>query len=63
MKATVTYVGPVADTLDDGRPVAPGEVVKSVDLDAPYNAWLLEEGRLIKHEPARKKAGDEETKS
>jgi hypothetical protein len=47
VKATVTYVGPVADTLDDGRPIAPGETIEDLDLDLPHNKLLHDEGRLV----------------
>lgn len=47
MKATVTYVGNVADTLDDGRPIAPGDRLEDIDLDLPHNKLLHDEGRLI----------------
>jgi hypothetical protein len=69
VKATCAYVWPVADTLGNGRPVAPGETVEGVDLDDPHNAFLLDEGRLIrledepKTERRRKQPADSEEAS
>lgn len=46
--AKYRYVGLHADTLDDGRPVAPGDFVTLSDEDAllPHNAMLLADGNL-----------------
>jgi hypothetical protein len=69
VKATCSYVGPVAETLGNGRPVAPGETVAGVDTDDPHNALLLEQGRLIRLEDEpnpksrRKPAKSEEASS
>jgi hypothetical protein len=32
--------------LADGRPLAPGQTVKSIDAEDPHNAGLLESGAL-----------------
>lgn len=49
------YVGDHADTLDAGRPVAPGDPVpaSAVNPKSSHDKQLLDEGALI--EPAQEK--------
>jgi hypothetical protein len=49
--ADLKYTGRVPDTLGDGRPIEPGEVLKDVDLDDPHNSRLKSDGLLIDAEP------------
>jgi hypothetical protein len=43
---TYRYTGLAAGVLADGRPLAPGQTVKSIDAEDPHNAGLLESGAL-----------------
>jgi hypothetical protein len=41
------YTGPHADTLGNGRPIAPGENVENIDVEHPVNAHMLTTGLLV----------------
>lgn len=48
-----------AEDLEDGRVVAPGQVVSGVDPEKPHNRRLIEEGKLVRPTPIEKpKASD-----
>jgi hypothetical protein len=54
--------GPPVD-LADGRVLAPGETVKSLDLKEPHNRQLVDAGRLVERPTAKQtaaKSGEEE---
>lgn len=56
------FVGDHADSLANGRPVAPGEYVKlsKEEINDHHNAQLIEDGKLIEVTPKdAKTAGDE----
>lgn len=41
------YVGLHADSLDDGRPVAPGDIVDISGELSEYDAGMVADGRLV----------------
>lgn len=53
------YVGLHADSLDDGRPVAPGDIVDISGELSEYDASMVADGRLVpvKEESKSKKEG------
>ena len=56
MAATKTdykYVGLNAHTLNNGRPVEPGEAVKLTSEEVKENESMIEEGTLIKLEAGK----------
>lgn len=49
MSPLYAYVGSRPDTLDNGRPIAPGERVTldAASMDVPHNKRLIDEGLLV----------------
>lgn len=52
---TVRCVSAHHEDLADGRTVEPGGRAERVDIDAPHNARLLEEGRIFVEPDAPKR--------
>jgi hypothetical protein len=52
------YVGAYPDTLENGRPLAPGDTVDA-DIEAPHNALLVDAGRLVVLDETPKLTGKE----
>jgi hypothetical protein len=45
------FIGDHAESLDGGRPVAPGEYTGPIDPTQPHNAQMIEQGLLIEGSP------------